>query len=120
MSKPIFYLFGMLPLIAAAQSAELVAPPSALSASGGRYVFGQISPLRRDQFMLDTQSGRLWRIVCASSSTSGGKADCAEYGLEPISYLPSRSQDQGTPPVLFSDLVKAAPTQTPAPTKPKQ
>ena len=36
---------------------------SALSAPGGRYVFGQIGLARADQFMLDTQTGRLWRLV---------------------------------------------------------
>lgn len=39
-------------------------PPSGkvLSSTGGRYVFGQISDSSKDQFMLDTQTGRLWRI----------------------------------------------------------
>jgi hypothetical protein len=34
-----------------------------LSSSGGRFVFGQISDSSKDQFMLDTQTGRLWRIT---------------------------------------------------------
>ena len=29
----------------------------------GRYVFGQISDSSKDQFMLDTVTGRLWRIA---------------------------------------------------------
>jgi hypothetical protein len=33
-----------------------------LAAGGGRYVFGQISDSSKDQFMLDTLTGRLWRI----------------------------------------------------------
>ncbi|HDR14355.1 MAG TPA: hypothetical protein ENN79_02485 [Desulfobacteraceae bacterium] len=33
-----------------------------LAAAGGRYVFGQISDSSKDQFMLDTLTGRLWRI----------------------------------------------------------
>jgi len=33
-----------------------------LSSGGGRYVFGQISDSSKDQFMLDTLTGRLWRI----------------------------------------------------------
>lgn len=39
-------------------------PGSVLSATGGRFVYGQVSAFGRDQFMLDTQDGRLWRIVC--------------------------------------------------------
>lgn len=34
-----------------------------LAAQGGRYVFGQVSESGKDQFMLDTQTGRLWRMA---------------------------------------------------------
>ena len=34
-----------------------------LSAENGRFVFGQISGSSKDQFMLDTVTGRLWRIA---------------------------------------------------------
>ncbi len=33
------------------------------STTEGRYVFGQISDFRSDQFLLDTQTGRLWQLV---------------------------------------------------------
>jgi hypothetical protein len=33
-----------------------------LSSSNGRFVFGQISSSDKDKFMLDTATGRLWRI----------------------------------------------------------
>ncbi len=33
-----------------------------LSSSNGRFVFGQISNSGKDQFMLDTATGRLWQI----------------------------------------------------------
>ena len=34
-----------------------------LSSGSGRYVFGQISSSSKDQFMLDTLTGRLWRVA---------------------------------------------------------
>ena len=34
-----------------------------LSSMHGRYVFGQISDSGQDQFMLDTATGRLWRLT---------------------------------------------------------
>ena len=34
-----------------------------LSSPTGRYVFGQVSDFRADQFLLDTQTGRMWQIV---------------------------------------------------------
>jgi hypothetical protein len=39
-------------------------PPSGkvLGCAGGRFVFGQISDSGKDQYMLDTHTGRLWRI----------------------------------------------------------
>jgi len=33
-----------------------------LTSVGGRFVFGQISDSPKDKFMLDTATGRLWRI----------------------------------------------------------
>ena len=33
-----------------------------LSSDNGRFVFGQISDSSKDQFMLDTATGRLWRV----------------------------------------------------------
>lgn len=37
--------------------------PTILSAPGGRFAFGQISPMRKDQYMLDTATGRLWEVT---------------------------------------------------------
>ncbi|UCE35067.1 MAG: hypothetical protein JSV40_03940 [Deltaproteobacteria bacterium] len=34
-----------------------------LSSATGRYVFGQVSDSDQDQFMLDTATGRLWRLT---------------------------------------------------------
>jgi hypothetical protein len=34
-----------------------------LTSQNGRFVFGQISDSSKDQFMLDTLTGRLWRIA---------------------------------------------------------
>jgi hypothetical protein len=34
-----------------------------LNTAGGRFVFGQISDSTKDQFMLDTVTGRLWQIA---------------------------------------------------------
>ncbi len=34
-----------------------------LKASNGRFVLGQISDFRSDQFLLDTRTGRLWQSV---------------------------------------------------------
>ena len=49
-----------------AQPLGIASPQSqqnVLSSSNGRFVFGQISDSSKDQFMLDTFSGRLWRIA---------------------------------------------------------
>jgi hypothetical protein len=40
-----------------------------LSTENGRYVFGQISDFRQDQFMLDTETGRLWQMVVDKESS---------------------------------------------------
>jgi len=58
----------------AADPAKVAIPQQkVLSSSNGRYVFGQVSDYRRDQYMVDTQTGRLWQIVVRpdESNTSG-------------------------------------------------
>lgn len=47
-----------------AEPVEVIPPQNkTLGTASGRFVFGQISSMRRDQYMLDTQTGRLWTIV---------------------------------------------------------
>lgn len=68
-------MMSALILIAAPVSAQfgMTSPPAqippsgtVLSSTGGRYVFGQVSDSSKDQYMLDTQTGRLWRIAESS------------------------------------------------------
>ena len=47
--------------------AQKVSSEKVLSSGTGRYVFGQISDSGKDQYMLDTLTGRLWRIGETSS-----------------------------------------------------
>jgi len=35
-----------------------------VSTSGGRFQLIQLSDFRRDQFLLDTQTGKIWKKVC--------------------------------------------------------
>lgn len=73
-----------------------VSPPQqkTLSAPNGRYVFGQISEFRRDRYMLDTQTGRLW-IIATRQRDGDGSMD-GEDLLYPVRYL----NTQGVPNIL--------------------
>ncbi len=53
-----------------------------------RYVFGQISDYRRDQYMLDTRTGRLWRIVTRKLAPKEGETPTGDgfEVLEPVPY----------------------------------
>ncbi len=51
-------------------------PGAIIASSGGRFVFGQMSGSGEDQYMLDTQTGRLWKL----QSLEGALA------LVPVSY----------------------------------
>lgn len=55
--------------------------PNVLCPPGGRFVFGQISDSAKDQFMLDTLTGRLWKI-----------SETGEVGLF-LSPVPYRVKD---------------------------
>ena len=75
--------------------AQTVLEPSfeSLSAANGRFVFGQISDSSKDQFMLDTLTGRLWRI-----------AESGEIGIYLRSVPYRTSADEYTPlPEKLSD-----------------
>lgn len=67
MRKIALMLLMLAPLIASpcySEDVNLSIPQrGVLSSANGRFVYGQISNLRRDQYMLDTQTGRLWQIV---------------------------------------------------------
>lgn len=62
-----------------------------LSSPGGRFVFGQISDFRRDQFMLDTQTGRLWVMTVRNlpQNTDGTQPSEGVKFLDPIPYADS-------------------------------
>lgn len=77
-----FLLFAgiLMPAIALAASPVEVKPPQTkvLSSPDGRYMFGQISDFRSDQFLLDTKTGRLWQIV---------KGEKDRTLLQPVPFL---------------------------------
>lgn len=59
------------------------AEPGTTLGGSGRYTFGQISSFRSDQYMLDTQTGRVWKMVCLVPGTGS----CNKEGFQPISYI---------------------------------
>ena len=60
--------------------------PQCLSSPKGRFVFGQISDSSKDQFMLDTWTGRLWRI--SESGTVGKFLKPVPYKFKDGTYSP--------------------------------
>lgn len=63
-----------------------VKPPAnkSLSSENGRYVYGQISEMRRDQYMLDTKTGKLWNLM-STFTGEGANREEATY-LVPVLY----------------------------------
>lgn len=47
-------------------SAIAQASPKVLQSPAGRFVFGQISEMRADQYLVDTKTGRLWVVVVSA------------------------------------------------------
>jgi len=72
-----------------AADAVKVTPPQqkVLASENGRFVFGQISEYRRDQYMLDTQTGRVWKIVLRKAKNSDG-TDAPGDGFEVLEVVP--------------------------------
>ena len=70
-------------------------PGSVLTASGGRYVLGQLSKFRMDQYLLDTQTGRMWQLTCLKD---GGGGLCEQGALMPVQYVSTPDGYTVTPP----------------------
>lgn len=88
---------------ATAQDASSASHAKVLSAESGRYVFGQISEYRKDQFMLDTHNGRLWRTVLLTS-------DDNPDGVLVLELVPYH---RGNEFIAFPDQKPAAPRTKP-------
>ena len=73
-----------------------------LSSDNGRFVFGQISGSSKDQFMLDTATGRLWRIgesgklgtFLKSIPYRNAKGECTILPEEISDAAPKKSGDK--------------------------
>jgi hypothetical protein len=66
-----------------------------LTSVGGRFTFGQISDSSKDKFMLDTTTGRLWRI--SESGEIGIFLDPVPYRTKEgkCSFLPDSAGSPG-------------------------
>jgi hypothetical protein len=69
-----------------------------LASPNGRYVFGQVSDFRSDQYMLDTQTGRLWRVTLHQAKNSDGSdAGISFPALDLVPYADSENKFDPTP-----------------------
>lgn len=84
-------------LMLAALNAHAQSTPgiSVLASPVGRYVFGQIGTFRSDQYLLDTQTGRLWKVSCIKSD---GGVGCETIGLLPAVFVDTNGSTVGTSP----------------------
>jgi len=97
--KKVTFLAALSIMASGAFSQSASPPGSVLSAQGGRFVFGQVSEARRDQHLLDTQTGRLWRPVCALYNKDDA-TKCAATVMEPIDFVDSKGNLIGVAPSL--------------------
>lgn len=77
-----------------AQPAILNSP--VLASPPARYVFGQVGEFARNQYMLDTVSGRLWQIVCAERDPADA-AKCLQFVLQPVRYVDGEGANDSPP-----------------------
>lgn len=70
----------------AAQPPQIKEQYNILNSENGRFAFGQISDSSKDKFMLDTWTGRLWRIT--ESGGIGLYLTPVPYRIEKGEYAP--------------------------------
>lgn len=68
-----------------------------LSSANGRFVFGQISNSNKDKFMLDTVTGRLWRI---------GESGKIGIFLKSVPYLNAEGKCSVLPGKIAGSVIK--------------
>lgn len=78
-------LIGLVTLPVFHANAQPVPSGTSLASGSGRFVYGQVSNFRRDQFMLDTQTGKLWQLQCLTPSDKD-PSSCIQPGLIPVVY----------------------------------
>ena len=87
----VYAVIAALPTVLTATIAEAQSSNKpAVLGGGGRYVFGQINEYNADQYMLDTATGRLWRLVDTADGTGSV--------LELVPYSLPDGRTQPTPP----------------------
>jgi len=84
--------------------AQNISEYAPLSCPGGRFVFGQISDSSKDQYMLDTWTGRLWRL-----SESG---EVGKY-LSPVPYELKSGKYGPVPEEMKNETVRKGHSRTP-------
>lgn len=82
--------------VCAALAVPTAARADALAAAGGRYVFGQLGVVRADQYMLDTQTGQVWQLVCRvphvdAKTKKASPSQCDESFFQHVGYETSEA-----------------------------
>jgi hypothetical protein len=80
-------LSGSVALPGLADEPVKVKPPqqNTLACENGRFVLGQLSEFRRDNFLLDTKTGRVWNVVVDKSAEDGTEV----IVLQPVPFVGS-------------------------------
>lgn len=68
--KTLFLILGLY------SSAALAEQKNVTTGGNGRYQLIQLSSMRRDQYLLDTQTGKLRSMTCAVPDPSGEPGSC--------------------------------------------
>ena len=75
--------------------------PPVLAAPGGRFVFGRVSKTDGDQYLLDTQTGRLWYVLLTKD-----KNQETVQVLQPVLFLSEDGTKKPTPEEADKPKVK--------------
>lgn len=89
--------------VAAAAFFVLNAPASAadgynmLGVPGGRYVYGWTGGTAKTAALLDTQTGRMWEIVCIVADTTAMNPSCMRTEFRPYFFKKENGEIALTP-----------------------
>lgn len=84
---------------------SLVSAKEAAPGQPGRYQLIQLGTFRSDQYLLDTQTGKVWRHICAIDGKQQGECDFLYWQSQTVENLTSTTKDI----LEFINVMKKAP-----------
>lgn len=89
----------------------LAASKTPSSTSGGRFQLLQLSDMRRDQYLVDTQTGKMWRQSCYINGADASECAYSAWTLVDIETISASRNEINATAAALEKIMKEAKEQ---------